>query len=88
MTWYEEFIEPEIRDIVKLLRDNGFNAESSCGHEMYVEYSYLMDGTIQRLHNLLFNSGYRNYVISLECRIIEGHQYRSLEVRFDKGELR
>jgi hypothetical protein len=34
--WYDH-IEPEIRDVVRLLRDNGFNTTCSCGHEMYVE---------------------------------------------------
>ena len=34
--WYSQ-IEPEIRDLVRLLRDNGFNTTGSCGHEMWIE---------------------------------------------------
>ena len=58
--WYQRIEEP-IRKEVKLLRDNGFNTECSCGHEMYVQCEYLAEGEIQRLHNLLFNQGYRNF---------------------------
>lgn len=39
MNWYEENIEESIIPLVKLLRDNGFNTECSCGHEMYVQCS-------------------------------------------------
>ena len=51
MNWYDA-LEPEIREIVKLLRDNGFNTTCSCGHAMWVE----MDGDereIESLYNLL-----------------------------------
>ena len=65
MDWYKEYIEKTIRDTVKLLRDNGFNTECSCGHEMYVQCQYITDGEIMRLDNLLFNNGYRNYVIEI-----------------------
>lgn len=30
-------IERPIRPLVELLRDNGYNTISSCGHEMYVD---------------------------------------------------
>ena len=71
MNWYEENIEPEIRDFVKLLRDNGFNSECSCDHEMYVECGYVPDGEVKRLHNLLY-SRYKNYKITAELVCIEG----------------
>jgi hypothetical protein len=35
--WYER-IEPEIRELVRLCRNNGFNTTCSCGHEMYIEF--------------------------------------------------
>jgi len=54
MNWYEENIEEPIRDIVKLLRDNGFNTTCSCGHEMYVEGDIVIDSELQRLHNILY----------------------------------
>jgi hypothetical protein len=55
MNWYEENIEEPIRDIVKLLRNNGFNTTCSCGHEMYVEGDLLIDGELKKLHDLLYN---------------------------------
>jgi len=82
MDWYEQNIEASIRKEVKLLRDNGFNTECSCGHKMYVQCQYLPDEEIQRLHNLLFNNGYRDYTITIELRVVEGHSYSSLQVDF------
>jgi len=52
--WYKN-IEDPVRDIVKLLRNNGFNTTCSCGHKMYIEGSISIDGDIQRLHNILYN---------------------------------
>jgi len=34
--WYDK-IEPGVKDLVKLLRNNGYNTLSSCGHEMWVD---------------------------------------------------
>jgi hypothetical protein len=70
MNWLENNIEEPIRDTVKLLRDNGFNTECSCGHNMTVQCNYLADGEIQRLHCLLASNGYRNYslIVHLEVR--------------------
>ena len=48
-------IEPEIREIVKVLRDNGINTTCSCGHKMYVEADVIPDGTLQVIHKVLFN---------------------------------
>jgi len=84
--WYEDVIEEPIRDLVKLLRDNGFNTECSCGHEMYVQCQYLVDGEIQRLHKLLFDNGYRDYTIEIRVQVINGHQYASLEIKLPKPE--
>ena len=54
MDWYEENIEEPIRPIVKLLRDNGFNTTSSCGHDMYIEGELGQDYELYRLHKLLY----------------------------------
>lgn len=55
MDWYKETIEEPIRDIVRLLRDNGFNTECSCGHEMYVQCQYVRNHDMKRLSDLLYN---------------------------------
>jgi len=88
MDWYEEFIEEPIRPLVRLLRDNGFNTECSCGHEMYAQIQYMMDGSIERLHRLLFDKGLRNYTISLEVKVIDGHSYNSIDVRVKEEEVK
>ncbi len=71
--WYKEYIEEHIRDTVRLLRNNGFNTECSCGHKMYVQCQYITDGEIMRLDQLLFNNGYRNYSIEISIKRIDGY---------------
>ena len=81
MDWYKEHIEEPVRSLVKLLRNNGFNTECSCGHEMYVQCQYILDGDIMRLHNLLFNNGYRDYEINVIIQVKEGYCYPSLDLK-------
>jgi len=38
--WYEEKIEEPLRDLVKILRNNGVNTTCSCGHEMYIQCAF------------------------------------------------
>ncbi len=52
--WYEQIEEP-IRPLVKLLRDNGINTTSSCGHKMYVQADLMLDGQLEVIHKTLFN---------------------------------
>ncbi len=52
--WYEERIEAGVRDIVRLLRDNGVNTVSACHHDMTIQCDYIMDGQLQDIHNLLY----------------------------------
>ena len=80
MSWYEDNIEEEVRSLVKLLRDNGFNTECSCGHEKYIQCQYGLDGEIQRLHKLLCVSGYLNYTITITIKVDNGHQYSTMVI--------
>jgi len=82
--WYEQYIEPEIRSIVHLLRDNGVNTESSCGHEMTVQCQVITDGFVQHVDNLLFNNGYRHYTITIEIDRCNGHLYPTMDITFKK----
>ncbi len=84
MSWYQENIELPIQPLVRLLRDNGFNTESSCGHEMYVQCQYLLDGEIKRLHDLLFNNGYRNYEINISVKVLDGCLYSNCHIEMTK----
>lgn len=83
MNWYEERIEEPVRDLVRLLRNNGFNTECSCGHEMYVQIAYC-DGDADRLDQFLFNHGFRNYTIMVRIVREEGHIRTSMDLRLDK----
>ncbi|MCK4359151.1 MAG: hypothetical protein KAW92_10510 [Candidatus Cloacimonetes bacterium] len=84
--WYEDVIEEPVRDLVRLLRDNGFNTVCIYGHGMYVQCQYIVDGEIQRLHNLLFNNGYRDYTINLCVQVMNGYQYTNLDIKIPKSE--
>jgi hypothetical protein len=81
--WYERVIEEPIRDVVRLLRNNGFNTECSCAHKMYVQCQYILDGEFQELNRLV--SGYLDskkmslcYDITVTIRVIDGTPFSSL----------
>jgi len=61
--WYEQMIEEPIKDLVFLLRNNGFNTTCSCGHDMTVEMEYYSGDDIERLHDLLIENGYTKFII-------------------------
>ena len=50
--WYDDLIDEPVRDLVKILRNNGFNTTGSCGHEMNIEGDIVMDCELQRLHKI------------------------------------
>ena len=88
MKWIEKTIEEHIRPEVQLLRDNGFNTECSCHHEMYVQCQLVVDGELERLHILLFNSGYNNYTIESTLKVMDGYSYPTMQVLFyDKKKI-
>lgn len=79
--WYNR-IEPRIREIVRLLRDNGINTECSCEHEKYVQCQYINDGFIREVDNLLFHAGFRNYSIELYLTREDGHIHSFINIKF------
>jgi len=82
MGWYEERIEPGIREVVRLLRDNGVNTESSCEHQMDVQFQIVDAEGIKRVDYILYNAGYRDYLIESFHKRIDGHLYSSASVYF------
>jgi hypothetical protein len=82
LNWYEEFIEPEIRDIVKILRDNGINTESSCGHKMWIQFQVL-DNEVMKVDKLLCNLGYRNYLIEYNLERSDGYLNSTATIYFE-----
>ena len=60
--WYYEFIEEPVRDLVFLLRNNGFNTFCSCGHDMTVEMEIYSSWAIDSLIDLLLENGYKKFM--------------------------
>jgi hypothetical protein len=80
--WYEAYIEPELRPLVRLLRDNGVNTTcSGMTNGPHVECDFLPDGEFKRIHDLLFNAGLRNYEMEMWMKIVQGHSYRCLRIK-------
>jgi hypothetical protein len=91
--WYEENIEEGVRDVVRALRDNGFNTECSCHHEMSVQMQYVPDGAIKRLHDLVWNYLDRKglpvrFTIEMTHRVIDACQFSTLILRLPPREGR
>jgi len=53
--WYDEFIEEGVRDVVRLLRANGYNTTCSCHHDMTIQGQYWPGVDLLRLHALLWD---------------------------------
>jgi len=49
--WYER-IEKQVKEIVYILRNNGFNTTCSCAHDMYIEIDVRWD-QLEELYNCL-----------------------------------
>lgn len=69
--WYDQ-IEPEIRSVVILLRNNGWNTVCSCGHRMYVDISLQNMDQIEELATFLKGNGYDDIVIQGELHTGDG----------------
>jgi len=52
--WYDTIEEP-VRNIVKMLRENGINTQCSCGHDMYIQCEFYPGYDTQHLHIILCN---------------------------------
>lgn len=66
--WYEKNIEESIRPIVRLLRDNGINTISSCGHMMYCQCECYFD-ILTTVYSLLLHNGYQRFRINIETEV-------------------
>jgi hypothetical protein len=83
--WYEKKIEPEVRELVRLLRNNGVNTTCSCGHEMFIEASYIPDESIMETYRLICNHLHENHIprrfrAKWEVTVIDGSPFWHIEI--------
>ena len=80
-TFYAQ-LEPDIREIVRALRNAGINTECSCGHEMYVQCQ-TTDPTLELniIYTVLNELDIKDFDIILTARVYEGHWYKGLVIR-------
>jgi len=66
-TWYDEIIEEPIRDLIYLLRNNGFNTINSCGHEMFIQVMPYRDlgNEVKGIFDLLISENYLDFEVKL-----------------------
>lgn len=89
--WYDENIEDPLKELMYVLRNNGFNTECSCGHDMYIQCQYVADESIKKLHDLLYlyfheNGDVPNYQIAVHYNVIDGHVAQSyINIEFKKS---
>ena len=89
--WYEDNIEEGLSELVKYLRNNGVNTLCSCEHDGYIQSEYLMDGSLNELHSLLFyyhseNNLPVNYTIELHHAVENGHTHSFVEIKLPELE--
>lgn len=83
--WYEEHIEDPLKEIVRYLRNRGVNTECSCGHKMWIQCGYFLDGHIKDIHELVWcyldSKGLDiNFEISVIHKVVDSKHYTSLEI--------
>jgi hypothetical protein len=81
LDWYST-LEPGMRIVVRLLRDNGFNTTCSCEHGRYVELEWYADEDVTRLLNLLLENGYKDFALECVWEMYRHFQHRSMRVVF------
>jgi hypothetical protein len=64
--WYER-IEQPLKEIIHILRNNGFNTTCSCGHypNPYIQMEWYDGAEDFRLWSLLHEKGYKNWQIKI-----------------------
>ena len=79
-----DVVEEPLKDLVQLLRDNGFNTTCSCGHlpSPYIQMEWYSDDEITKLCNLLIENSYKNFIIKAVWNNAFGFNSRNLEVVF------
>ena len=79
--WYDG-LEPGVREVVRLLRDNGFNTRCSCEHNMEIQLDVQHADDGERLATLLCEAGHSGFVIRVHIEVPpDGYWQRSMAVK-------
>jgi len=81
---YDQIEEP-LKELVKLLRDNGFDTECSCGHlpNPYIQIAMNEGSDIDRAYNLLVNNGYKDFEIQALWSFMPYDRRKYFDIRFN-----
>jgi hypothetical protein len=86
MNWYEQVIEEPIRNIVRILRNNGINTISSCGHRMWIECEvYDAEAELRKIYDALTEFGYYHYSAQVIDDISEMGRNRYIKIKINKN---
>ena len=79
-----EYVEIPLKDLVKLLRNKGFNTIGSCGHlpEPYINIDRFDEENLESLYNLLVENGYKNFQLRLIWMNTDNDNSKFLDITF------
>lgn len=85
--WYNTKIESEVRDLVYILRNQGFNTTCSCGHGKYIECDYIPDHDYFVIYTLVYNYLYEkygkvNFELSFTTKVVDDVPYHRIYIDF------
>lgn len=82
--WYEQHIEPEVREVVRALRNNGINTTCSCGHEMYIECQTLDQNTeLSTIYCVMIELGIEFYhveILAVHAGKLQWNKFMRIEI--------
>ncbi len=79
--WYNCIEEP-IRDLVKMLRNNGINTFCSCGHGMWIQCeTYEECNDLNTIYGVMCELKIKKYRTIVFDDIIDGFRYKHIEIQ-------
>lgn len=85
--WYERNIEPEVRDLVRLLRNNGYNTFRSCGHDEWISFAVEDPKEAWTLMLFLRERNYENFEIHFEIHVGKKEWSQTMTLYLDPSKV-
>ena len=85
--WYDENIERGVRNLVRLLRNNGWNTTSSCEHRMNVVVEWYLPEDIEALADFLQEHGYDGFGLTGHISVVGDRRQRWLRLDVNEYSL-